>query len=360
MIYVNFLINFIFLKFILATSQINPYYTDWFSDNESINVLQHDCFRVPAYMNENNRINRELLTYCMSESLTKYHIEVNNLFQKFTFAELAKLNITSYQLYIWSAPIDIAERYQLYLNQISASNTSNHSSDKDTFYNCTFPRFECNRGPFPACLDWKEICDGQIDCMDNKIDEEHCLDIEIHVCNDNEFRCTNGQCIPISFLNDDADISDCADRSDEFMKEMKLLVKDGRCECLVYDTASWCEDEDEDYAIARKKLLFQTVCNGPNDLIPINIDGQNRTDETECERWPCNNIYTRCDNIWQCSKGEDEIGCYSFSTLNCSSSHHLCVSFNTNQFECLPYDKVNDNNIDCVGGTDEPTICRKQ
>ncbi|CAF4097641.1 unnamed protein product [Rotaria sp. Silwood2] len=657
MIYVNFLINFIFLKFILATSQINPYYTDWFSDNESINVLQHDCFRVPAYMNENNRINRELLTYCMSESLTKYHIEVNNLFQKFTFAELAKQNITSHQLYIWSAPIDIAERYQFYLNQISASNTSNHSSDKDTFYNCTFPRFglscqyqinifnenytslynmiinyyeskstltniicythlECNRGPFPACLDWKEICDGQIDCMDNKIDEEHCLDIEIHVCNDNEFRCTNGQCIPISFLNDDGDISDCADRSDEFMKEMKvgihfqnkpplfqneeqkslsiplgnvdlprrssllftaiflvkdnstsnqcwsalrstigvlgieipffnktcmeqecyeiidkscpdmffypdaplffhdirlafnktdivsqkmrdyrsayicynssyygdysplgnkflfknatcyypgymvpfllpsltledfylqplytvigtmkvhyliynytneicnrsnmyqcinslkcismdhlldaiidcpkeddenithiidsrwtntyknlfkceinnlyihqLLVKDGRCQCLVDDTASWCEDEDEDYAIARKKLLFQTVCNGPNDLIPINIDGQNRTDETECERWPCNNIYTRCDSIWQCSKGEDEIGCYSFSTLNCSSRHHLCVSFNTNQLECLPYDKVNDNNIDCVGGTDEPTICRKQ
>ncbi|CAF4997127.1 unnamed protein product, partial [Rotaria sp. Silwood1] len=657
MIYVNFLINFIFLKFILATSQINLYYTDWFSDNESINVLQHDCFRVPAYINEDNRINRELLTYCMSESLTKYHIEVNNLFPKFTFDELAKRNITSYQLYIWSAPIDIAERYQHYLNQISASNTSNHSSDKDTFYNCTLPRFglscqyqinifnenytslynmiidyyeskstltniicythlECNRGPFPACLDWKEICDGQIDCMDNKIDEEHCLDIEIHVCNDNEFRCANGQCIPISFVHDDGDISDCADRSDESRKQIKLgiqfqnkpplfqneeqksistplgnidlprrssflfaaifsakdnstsnqcwsalrsiigiigmeipffnktcieqecyeiinktcpdmffypdaplffhdirlafkktatlshkmgdyisayicynssyyddysplgytflfknatcyypghtfrlappplaledlylqslymeidrikvhyliynytneicnrsnmyqcinslkcipmdrllnaiidcpkaddenithiidsgwtnkyknlfkceinnlyihqlHVKDGHCECLVSEIPSWCEDENEDYAIARKKLLFQTVCNGRNDLIPINIDGQNQTDETECERWPCNNIYTHCDKIWQCLKGEDEIGCYSFSTQNCSSSHHLCVSFNTNQLECLPYEKANDNNIDCIGGTDEPNICQGQ
>ncbi|CAF4796361.1 unnamed protein product, partial [Rotaria sp. Silwood2] len=109
--------------------------------NESINVLQHDCFRVPAYINEDDRINRELITYCMSESLTKYHIEVNDQFQKFNFAELAKRNITSYQLYIWSAPIDITERYQLYLNQISASNTSNYSSNKDYFYNCTFPRF---------------------------------------------------------------------------------------------------------------------------------------------------------------------------------------------------------------------------
>ncbi|CAF3976412.1 unnamed protein product [Rotaria sp. Silwood1] len=96
----NSLLIFVLLKFLLSTSQINLYYTDWFSGSES------------------NRINREMLTCCMSEWTTKYHIEMNNLFQKLTFGELAKRNITNHELYSWSTPIDIQERYQLYLNQI--------------------------------------------------------------------------------------------------------------------------------------------------------------------------------------------------------------------------------------------------
>ena len=75
----------------------------------------------------------------MSELPSKFNIENNDFFSKFTFAELSKQNITSQQLYLWSAPIDIIERYQFYLNQLSTSNDS--SLAKEIFYNCTMPRF---------------------------------------------------------------------------------------------------------------------------------------------------------------------------------------------------------------------------
>ena len=94
------------------------------------------------------------------------------------------------------------------------------------------------------------------------------------------------------------------------------------------------------------------------NLLPIMIEERNETDETECEQWECNNIYTRCNGIWNCLNGADEIDCNSYSTLNCSSNHHLCVSPDTNQLICLPIEKANDGKVDCLGATDEPTLCR--
>ena len=50
--------------------------------------------------------------------------------------------------------------------------------------------------------------------------------------------------------------------------------------------------------------------------MPIPIDGQNHTDETECEQWECNNIYTHDNNEWNCPTIEDELNCLSkLSTL---------------------------------------------
>ena len=34
-----------------------------------------------------------------------------------------------------------------------------------TLFTC-YIHLECNRGPSPSCLDWTEICDGKVDCID--------------------------------------------------------------------------------------------------------------------------------------------------------------------------------------------------
>ena len=57
----------------------------------------------------------------------------------------------------------------------------------------------CHSGPL--CLDWREICDGVQRCL-NGIDEENRDKLEFNECEDDEFRCTNGMCIPEQFWLD--------------------------------------------------------------------------------------------------------------------------------------------------------------
>jgi hypothetical protein len=52
--------------------------------------------------------------------------------------------------------------------------------------------FECDYGLL--CLDWRNICDGEQQCMDGT-DEENCDLLEFNECEDNEYRCINGMCI---------------------------------------------------------------------------------------------------------------------------------------------------------------------
>ncbi|CAF1541220.1 unnamed protein product [Rotaria sordida] len=229
----------------------------------------------------------------MDDLPSKFHMENNHIFPKFTFAELAKENITSYQLYLWSAPIDVAERYQLYLNQMSISN--NRSLEREIYYNCTLPRFgslcqyeinyvhenysslydminnyyeeryfnpdvncythlQCNRGPSPACLDWTEICDGQVDCIDDKVDEKDCWKIEIHVCQDDEFQCSNGQCIPMAFYRDDETSEDCADMTDERSPQVTESLR------FIYKQPSFINEEIKFRPLPIGNLNFDLTC----------------------------------------------------------------------------------------------------
>ncbi|CAF4272069.1 unnamed protein product, partial [Rotaria sordida] len=121
MFYIKYLCGLILLNFIFASPQINLHYTDWINESESNYVLSHNCLRVAVAIDEQSTY-REITSYCMDELATNFHIEKHNSFLKFTFGELSKRNITSQQLYLWSTPIDIIERYQFYLNQLSTSN----------------------------------------------------------------------------------------------------------------------------------------------------------------------------------------------------------------------------------------------
>lgn len=57
----------------------------------------------------------------------------------------------------------------------------------------------CNYGLL--CLDWRDICDGRQQCMDG-MDEEACDLLEFNECEDDEYRCSNGMCIPDVYFLD--------------------------------------------------------------------------------------------------------------------------------------------------------------
>ena len=45
--------------------------------------------------------------------------------------------------------------------------------------------------PLSICLEWSEIYDGKIDCLNNDIDEKNCFQVELNECNEDEYRCHN-------------------------------------------------------------------------------------------------------------------------------------------------------------------------
>ncbi|CAF4070713.1 unnamed protein product [Adineta steineri] len=193
----------------------------------------------------------EIVKYCIRPKNDTNSIvaEIFNISDDYlTFDELYRLNVTSHEILMWSSSIDLAEQYEYYLDQPTQSNLSN-----EKFFNCTQPWFgsrcqysfkfnedklvqnsfetgitgdifngtcyillECNRGGPSMCLDWREICDGRIDCLNGGVDEIQCFNLEINECNENEYRCHNGLCIPKIFLEMDSHEAQCLDRSDYF------------------------------------------------------------------------------------------------------------------------------------------------
>ena len=200
---------------------------------------------------------RQVTSFCLriledDDFLTDFNIH-DVVDHNFTFAELKELNITSQMLLSWSAATDLAEDYEIFLH----NNLNSSSDSRRLFYNCTSSWF----GPFCrftfdykmdqtfddiiayilagktrfkdaklscyehlhvcktllSCLDWHAICDGKNDCLDGS-DEYNCWQLEINECTKDEYRCQNGQCIPIEFLHDNSRYPDCLDRTDEFLE----------------------------------------------------------------------------------------------------------------------------------------------
>jgi len=52
------------------------------------------------------------------------------------------------------------------------------------------------------CLDWTDICDGKIDCMNGGVDEKHCWQLEMNDCQNNEYKCYNGICLSKVFVRE--------------------------------------------------------------------------------------------------------------------------------------------------------------
>lgn len=565
----------------------------------------------------------QIIPYCLRPMNNSIDLSVIGESTPLKFSDLKKTNVTSDLLLEWSSSMTVAENYQIYLNGL------NENLSEEIVYNCSnlwfgrrcqysfltkklysfseivkatiikYPAYgflqaqiytcytllSCKRGASPACLDWREICNGRVDCLDGNQDEQNCFELELNECEEDEFRCRNGmQCIPRSYLGDDYDSSDCLDRSDEldvfdggnapgcgsnptfsceerscrtgFRKDFacgngECVEENGLCEsgrgniiasamingnlnfenkncytimlcltwrsclevcstvekctellrlfctgsnifypsypvlyghvyfvynkfsepksilniwgthidsilllpdyvcyneslcgdilpgntnfipgsfCRLFDetigrqyNVSWsvvienikkvfytcstihdignathcrhpsfyhcknstkciskhrindsiddCYYKDDEtldlYSInpdhriwlplvTKTYSLFPSLCDGYLDEIYFQIE--NETDETDCQWWPCNNIYTRCDYVWNCPNGIDEINCPYLP--QCPLNEYPCISPQTYNLTCLSIDQLGDKKVDCIGGSDEPQVCK--
>ncbi|CAF1493105.1 unnamed protein product [Adineta ricciae] len=386
---------------------------------------------------------------------------INTRDQNYTFHQLFQINVTAYDIFHWSASIDLTKQYQDYFDHHNTSLQANQ-----LFYNCTPPWFGSR------CQYFLES------------DEAACFDLEINECEPNEYRCHNGQCVddfdecingrhlmllesltvqgsspddcwlamvcltrlmhPINrtFCNGTSihpshlhacdhliqfpinpvlfghvhslyhtcrhahhmrlpqntkyhgwkhmirvikpyfvgcatraetskyiskyriadNITDCYLNDDEEDHELSCFLdqphrfkcaNESRCRSPILQRLGCPLVENETKTI--DSILFNQICDGVVDVSVEVVDGLGHTDETDCEHWPCSNVYSRCDAFWNCRNGEDEEACRA---SNWSRGLFECMSPLSYTMICLAAYNVRDGTVDCVGGFDEPQLCQ--
>ncbi|CAF4777177.1 unnamed protein product, partial [Rotaria sp. Silwood2] len=109
-------------------------------------------------------------------------------------------------------------------------------------------------------------------------------------------------------------ISDCYLNDDETAFELSCSMKDTQrfmCPNEIQCRSPLFREPECPSLMYRSfdEILFHEICDRIVDILPVTIDEQNHTDETDCQNWQCNNIYTRCNGIRNCPNGEDEENC---------------------------------------------------
>ena len=308
---------------LLVEQSIYVYHTE-----DSPSVEYYDCLRLDHYMycrrpGEPVRLERDLtVTQCWHQGI------------RHSFESMKADNISvSTVLHEWKSTLEVAERYSQYrqyslLSTIQNQNYLCQCVEPGSFgKNCeyklptqlTFDQssqwqlsmmkahqphmqlygdilcyttLECHSGLL--CLDWRDICDGIQQCMFG-LDEANCDKLEFNECEDDEYRCMNGMCIPDSaFVDGDYD---CMDLTDE-----KGSANDGDC---TFQYASFECDERVclpgywscgDGQCIKRRLAFQ-------DEVPSRAECKSRRDQHfMCEMHGTQRLWTLPNG--RCHSGE--------------------------------------------------------
>jgi hypothetical protein len=101
-----------------------------------------------------------------------------------------------------------------------------------------YSHLNCTRGSnLTWHIDWRNVCNGNVDCWDGA-DEAECWQMEQNVCEADEYRCFNGQCIPEVFFLDNVWDPDCMDGTDEPKSSSGMYPAN----CNHGDPSMRCED----------------------------------------------------------------------------------------------------------------------
>ncbi|CAF0915257.1 unnamed protein product [Adineta steineri] len=318
------IIDDVFMKSELNTWQ--PF-NNLYNTDAMINDISHDCFYLSitdeSKLNEKEYEVHQIIEYCIRTSIkeTEVNSNENSISSVVTFDELKKKNVTGNNLMEWSSPIDLIEQYEYFLQM-------NKSSSNEIFYNCTRPWFgplcqykfivnrpfpkmieklnadrwtyvnaiftcymhlKCNRGSTYLCLDWREICDGKIDCLDGGEDEKHCLELDLNICEENEYQCRNGMCVNKIFLLDErySFISpECLDQSDEYLKNSETacnFIPLFKCEDIMspFPSRFTCGDGNDLLSHMPRK---GSVCRNKRDQVLNFLIGWHNNEDTRFPR----------------------------------------------------------------------------
>ncbi|CAF3313636.1 unnamed protein product [Rotaria sp. Silwood2] len=288
-------------------------------------------------------------------------------------------------------------------HHVSSFNNRKQYHEKFIINTCYPYLSGCYHGPEPMCLDWREICNGIIDCIGDSfgMDQQYCDELEMNECKEDEYRCHNGaQCLPLGFFRDGWTSKDYLDGIDEDEISINSQVNGdvSKLDCIriltfpceersCRSTHSFpCGDEEchetypencllnnsQHFPCESKKNFLSPDCISNQDSfvneflwstfallcddIFYGIYDDDENDESNCEWWPCYNPYTRCDTIFQCANGIDEMGC---PNTNCSVNELKCDVNDPANSQCIRQAYIYEKSINCSKDNTDEIIYRR-
>jgi len=172
----------------ILTDEFNMYNTDNYQNGYCLSYYVIEKFRPILFdANYESKSCHQLISYCLRYS-NEDDLRINDITDEFglNFSELKEKNLTIDQLLSQSVSIDFAEHYQMFLNdKLNSSNETNdyivtsnfrskqqQQSSINNRVTC-YEHLHCQT--YLYCLDWREICDGKSDCIDDS-GQADCLD----------------------------------------------------------------------------------------------------------------------------------------------------------------------------------------
>ena len=206
---------------------------------------------------------------------------------------------------------------------------------------CLSTQFTCDGY---KCLPTDYVCDGEIDCNDGQ-DEAGCA----QQCRHQEFYCyADDTCIPSSLVCNRNNTDGCSDGDDEARcdvrsiscEETEFTCRDGSCvprEFICDGTADCLDGSDEaEPGCSGSCTSKQRLCASGDKCLPSIF-------------W--------CDGDHDCEDGSDESDCdlqpeCQYPALSCPASG--------NSSQCLPVSRLCDGLMDCSDGSDEGLLCSER
>ncbi|XP_030373634.1 very low-density lipoprotein receptor-like isoform X1 [Scaptodrosophila lebanonensis] len=194
---------------------------------------------------------------------------------------------------------------------------------------CDEKQFQCQNGD---CIPIRFVCDGDADCKDHSDEMVPECKFREATCSADQFRCSNGNCISNKWRCDQE--NDCSDGSDEAPSLCMNACPNNEFKCK---SAEQCIPRD-------------WLCDGSNDC-------RDKSDEADCnqtcrsDEYTCGNgrcIQKRwvCDHDDDCGDGSDEHDC---PVVPCDEvAEHMCSNG-----ACIAKRWVCDGDPDCADGSDE-------
>ncbi|XP_014250447.1 vitellogenin receptor [Cimex lectularius] len=179
------------------------------------------------------------------------------------------------------------------------------------------------------------VCPDELDLDENGL---HC--IKPKLCGDNEFKCSNGKCLPMEVKCNRK--NDCPEGEDEQHCEnhtVTCLMNTFHClngkQCI--DIHKHCDDTPD--------------CSDGSDEFDCRPTGCQQG-EFQCSSGGCIHAALQCDGVIDCSDESDESNCRDFSCTNANE-------FKCGNGACIPKSWECDGEVNCVDHSDEHQNCAK-